>query len=263
MLAVLSPAKSLDLEPTDRALDFTQPALLDETLALMRTTRKLKPADLARLMSISDKLAELNYDRFQAFETPFTAANAKPAALMFAGDTYAGLKAPELDDDALRWAQDHLGILSGLYGLIRPLDLIQPYRLEMGTRLATRRGANLYSFWGDRITKRINAMTEAHADRTLVNLASNEYFKAVRPEHLAGGVVTAVFKEIKDGQPRMIGLTAKRARGMMARWIVAGRVDRREGLKDFAVDDYAFQPALSSDTDWVYTRAWRTAAGFV
>ncbi|TNF23495.1 MAG: peroxide stress protein YaaA [Deltaproteobacteria bacterium] len=263
MLAVLSPAKSLDLTPTDRALDFTQPALLDETLTLMGTTRNLSPGDLKGLMRISDKLAELNHERFQSFATPFTRTNAKPAALMFAGDTYAGLKAPELDDDALRWAQDHLGILSGLYGLVRPLDLIQPYRLEMGTRLATERGDNLYAFWGDRIAERINALTAGHADRTLVNLASNEYFKAVRQDVLAGGALTMSFKEIKDGSARVIGLVAKRARGMMARWMVEQRVDRRDGLKDFAVDDYAFQPGLSSDHEWVFTRPWRTAAGFV
>jgi len=263
MLAVLSPAKSLDLEPSPRDLAPTQPALLDETLTLMKTARRLKPADLKALMKISDNLAELNHERFQSFSTPFTPDNAKPAALMFAGDTYAGLKATELDDEQLTWAQDHLGILSGLYGIVRPLDLIQPYRLEMGTRLATRRGNNLYAFWGDRIAKRINAMTEGHADRTLVVLASNEYAKAVPPKALAGGAVTMAFKEIKDGAPRVIGLVAKRARGMMARWMIEQRVDRREGLKDFDVADYAYRPDLSSDQEYVFTRAWRTAAGFV
>lgn len=262
MLAVLSPAKSLDLAPLARDLPVTEPRLGEDIAALSEVTRRLGPADLKGLMGISDNLAELNHERFQRFSWPFTRDNAKPAALTFAGDTYAGLKAHELDDDALRWAQDHLGILSGLYGLLRPLDLMQAYRLEMGTRLATPRGKNLYAFWGDRVTREIDRLTEGHADRTLVNLASNEYARVIALDRLAGGHVTPVFKEIKDGRPRVIGLVAKRARGMMARWIIDQRVTRREQLRDFTVDDYAFAPSLSTEREWVFTRSWRTAAGF-
>ena len=264
MLSVLSPAKSLDESPLNRpTLPLTTPALLADTELLVKKARSLKPAALAELMDLSPALAELNHARFQAFSLPHTAQNAKPAALLFAGDTYAGLKAPTLDDDALRWAQDRLGLLSGLYGLLRPLDLIQPHRLEMGTALPTRRGKTLYAFWGDRITDRVNALTAGHADRTLVVLASAEYAKAIRPARLAGPRLTMSFEEVKDGAPRVIGLVAKRARGMMARWIIEQRLDRAEGLKDFAVDDYAFAPTRSTADTWVFSRPWRTAAGFV
>jgi cytoplasmic iron level regulating protein YaaA (DUF328/UPF0246 family) len=261
MLAVVSPAKKLDMEPLPRAIEATLPVLLEETERLIKTTRRLRAKDLKALMGISDKLAELNHARFQTFSTPFDTENAKPAAFTFNGDVYLGLNAASLEDGDLEWAQDHLAILSGLYGLLRPMDLIQPYRLEMGTRLKTRRGKDLYAFWGDRITKRIQAQLGEHADPTLVNLASKEYFNAVNPKRLPGPVVTPAFKEVRDGKARMLSFFAKRARGLMARYMVRHRIDRPEGLKDFDVDGYRYDPSLSTDTMWTFTRPQPPPAG--
>ena len=254
MLAVVSPAKKLDTTDIGRALSFTQPSLLGDTEQLIDTTKSLKPADLQSLMGISEKLATLNHDRFQAFQTPFTEANAKAAALMFNGDTYVGLNASTLSDESLEWAQDRLAILSGLYGILRPLDLIQPYRLEMGTKLKTERGKSLYEFWGNRITTQIQAQLENHKDPTLVNLASNEYFKSVQTKALPGTVITPAFKEVRDGKPKMISFMAKRARGMMARYIIDHRIESPDGLKQFDVDGYAFTPDLSDETTWTFIR---------
>jgi len=254
MLAVVSPAKKLDTTTLERTLPFTQPSLLNDTEILVQQAKRLKPAALQTLMGISENLASLNHDRFQQFSTPFTEQNAKPAALIFNGDTYTGLDAPTLSSEDLAWAQDHVAILSGLYGILRPLDLIQPYRLEMGTRMKTRRGANLYEFWGDRITKQIKERLADHEDQTIVNLASIEYFKSVKPNALSGSVITPSFKEMRDGKLKMISFMAKRARGMMARHIIDGRIDRPEGLKDFQTDGYRFDAATSSDTTWSFIR---------
>jgi len=260
MLAVLSPAKSLHLDIPTRGLSTTIPPLMGDVEILSKTTRRLSKKDLRRLMGISEDLAELNHQRFQDLTLPFDESNAWPAALTFAGDVYIGLDAPTLADADLAWAQDRVAILSGLYGVLRPLDLMQPYRLEMGTRLKTRRGKDLYAFWGERITKALNAMTQGHEDRTIVNLASMEYFKAVKPKKLAGGVVSIAFKEVKDGVPKVISFTAKRSRGMMARWIIEERVDRREGLRDFALEDYRFLAEDSSEDAYVFQRPWRSLA---
>ena len=254
MLAVVSPAKKLDTSSLNRALPLTQPGLLEDTEALMRTTRGLKASDLQSLMSISENLATLNHERFQSFSTPFTVDNSKPAALMFNGDTYTGLDASTLSDADLTWAQDHLAILSGLYGILRPLDLIQPYRLEMGTRLKTDRGTNLYQFWGELITNQIAGRVEEHADQTLVNLASQEYFKSVKTASLPGATITPAFKEMRENGPKMISFMAKRARGMMARYIIEGRVDRPEGLKDFTSGGYTFDPEASTETTLTFIR---------
>jgi len=255
MIALVSPAKKLDTAPTELNLPFSQPPLLEKAEELMKTTRRLGPEDLRNLMGISEKLAELNHARFQDFQTPFTPANAKPAALTFNGDVYLGFEAASLSAEDLAWAQDHVGILSGLYGLLRPLDLMQPYRLEMGTRLQTRRGKDLYAFWGDRITEALNAQLAPHTDRTIVNLASQEYFKAVKPKILQGAVVTPVFKEIREGGPKVISFMAKRARGLMTRFMVQQRLDRPDGLKNFAAEGYRYDPALSDLTRWTFTRA--------
>ena len=254
MLAVVSPAKKLDTDALGRNLKLTQPGLLVETERLIATAKKLAPKDLQSLMGISEKLASLNHARFQAFSTPFTADNAKPAALMFAGDTYTGLAASTLSGADLDWAQHHLGILSGLYGLLRPLDLIQPYRLEMGTKLKTQRGKNLYQFWGDRITDALSDRVVDHEDKTIINLASVEYFKSVKTTALPGPVITPVFKELRDGGPKIISFMAKRARGMMARHIIAGRIDRPEGLRAFTEGDYRFDSESSTDTVYTFTR---------
>ncbi|MEC8191143.1 MAG: peroxide stress protein YaaA [Myxococcota bacterium] len=254
MLAVLSPAKKLDTAPHGRGVSPTQPALLGDAVTLADTAKRLATGDLQALMGISENLATLNRDRFQQFSTPFTDTNAKPAVLTFNGDTYTGFDAASLSDADLQWSQDRVAILSGLYGLLRPLDLIQPYRLEMGTRLANPKGANLYEFWGGRITEQLAQRVRDHADSSLINLASNEYFKSVHTAALPGAVITPAFKEIREGQPKMISFMAKRARGMMARFIVEERLDRPEGLKDFSLGGYAYDPALSTDTTWTFTR---------
>ncbi len=254
MLAIISPAKRLESDPIPSPVPATQPTLLAETQELMKTTRKLSADQLQTLMKISEKLADLNHGRFQEFNTPFTVDNAKPADLLFNGDTYVGLDAKSLSAEDLSYAQDHVAILSGLYGLLRPMDLIQPYRLEMGTRLETPRGTNLYAFWGDRITKAVNTMLAGQAERTLVNLASTEYFSAIQPADVDGRVLTPAFLQIREGVPKMLGMMAKRARGTMARYICTHRVEHAEGLKDFHEDGYVYREDLSEDDRWVFAR---------
>ena len=253
MYALLSPAKRLDLAPFP-APPTTLPDLLEDSEALVKKARTLSKKKLGELMKISDSLAELNKERFENWSAPFTSDNAKAAALSFAGDTYVGLDATSLSEDDLLWAQDRVGILSGLYGVLRPLDLIQPYRLEMGTSLATRRGKNLYAFWGERLTALINERLADHQDPTVINLASKEYFTAVKPQLLTGSVVTPSFKEIKDGKAKVIGFMAKKARGMMARHIIQNRLESPEDLKAFNAGGYRFQPEQSDAQTWVFTR---------
>lgn len=254
MLAVISPAKKLNLDPVDVELKPTQPRLLDDAAILAQQAKQLSAADLESLMGISAKLAKLNFERFQSFSLPFTSENAKPAALTFNGDTYVGLDAPTLTTADLVYAQEHVGILSGLYGLLLPMDLMQPYRLEMGTSFNNPRGANLYRFWGDSVTEELNGITAQHADRTLVNLASNEYFKAVNTKKLSGPLVTPVFKEEKEGKSRVISFMAKRARGMMARYLIEERIETPTGLKRFSTGGYRFQPSESDESRFVFSR---------
>ncbi len=256
MIALLSPAKTLDLSRhRDAELPFSTPALDREAERMMVKAKNLSRRKLRALMDIGKDLADQNWQRHQEFETPHTPANAHRAALCFAGDVYWGLDARTLDEPTLVWAQDHLAILSGLYGMLRPLDLMQPYRLEMGTKIASRRGKNLYDFWGKSVTDRLNEVTAGHPDRTVVNLASNEYSSVVRPRKLKGPFITIAFKEIKPAGPQMIGVVAKRSRGKMARWFVQQRVDSAQGLKDFDVDNYRFDPALSDANTWCFSRA--------
>ena len=250
MLVVLSPAKNLDVEPVNVSLQATQPELMSETRELVDTCKQLSPANLASLMSISDKLAILNVERFNSFEFPFTQDNAKPAVLTFNGDVYTGLDAESLSEDDLTFAQQHLRILSGLYGVLRPLDLMQAYRLEMGTRLDNPKGKNLYEFWGDKVTEQLNAEQQP----IMVNLASNEYFKVVSKKLLSAPVITPVFKDTKNGNLKVISFFAKKARGLMARYIIENRITDVEQLKQFDVAGYAFDAPLSSATEWVFTR---------
>ncbi|MFT6559468.1 peroxide stress protein YaaA [Sneathiella sp.] len=254
MLAVISPAKKMDFDRSNLPVLHTELSLQPDTVELLETARNLTAADLQSLMKISEDLGELNYQRFQAMKFPFTPDNAKQAAFAFNGDTYAGFEAATLSDDDLAYAQDHVRILSGLYGLVRPLDLIQPYRLEMGTRLRNSRGNNLYEFWGDILTDQLNAELEKQKHPILVNVASNEYFKAVKPKNLKFPVITPVFKEVKGDVAKVIGFPAKRARGMMARYISQNRVETAEGLKDFSEAGYVFQPNLSSETEYQFHR---------
>lgn len=252
MLVVLSPAKTLDFTPAAEDLPATRPELTKDTAELAKTARRLTRADLRRLMGISDKLADLNWERFQSFDP--SCDGGLQAALAFAGDVYDGLAARSLSLDQLADAQERVRILSGLYGLLRPLDCIQPYRLEMGVSLRTRRGGTLYDFWGDRIAKALRAATDGHDDPTIVNCASLEYFGAVDAKALKRPVVTAHFKEEKDGQARIVSFYAKKARGLMARFAVVNRVGRAEDLKAFDLDGYRFDAAGSTETDWTFVR---------
>ena len=253
MLIVLSPAKRLDFTEADPALPASARRLHEDTASLARTARGRTVSELRQLMSISEDLARLNHERFQAFDAG--SMGGVQAALAFAGDVYEGLKAREIDAAGLTWAQDHVRIVSGLYGLLRPLDRIQPYRLEMGTRLKTRRGDSLYDFWGDRISKQLNADTEGLADPVLVNLASQEYFGAVDAKALKLPVVTPQFRESKDGESRIISFFAKKARGGMTRFAIDERIERAKDLKAFDRDGYRFDKAASSDTDWIFIRS--------
>tara|TARA_Y100000296_G_scaffold40691_1_gene46976 strand:- start:773 stop:1549 length:777 start_codon:yes stop_codon:yes gene_type:complete len=254
MLVVVSPAKNLDFESEIPVSQFTQPAMLEDTERLMEVCRTLSPADLSSLMKISDKLATLNANRFAEFSTPFTQENARQAMYAFNGDVYTGLDAYSLDSDTVEYAQIHLRILSGLYGLLRPLDLMQAYRLEMGTKLANPEGKDLYAFWDDRITYVLNKALEAQGDNVLINLASNEYFKAVKKKSLDGMIITPIFKDCKNGQYKIISFFAKKARGLMARYILENRVEDVEGLKNFDVDGYRFSEEQSSSTELVFLR---------
>ena len=254
MLIVLSPAKRLDFTETDPALPATAPRFGDDIASLSRTAKRQTKADLRKLMSISEDLAKLNQQRFKAFDPEATDVGIQ-AVMAFAGDVYQGLDARSLDAKSLDWAQSHLRILSGLYGLLRPLDRIQPYRLEMGVRLKTKRGNSLYDFWDDRISKRLNLDAEGQPHAVLVNLASQEYFGAVDAKALKIPVVTPNFRENKDGESRIISFFAKKARGTMARFAIDERIENPTDLKAFDRDGYKFDKSLSSDTDWIFTRS--------
>ena len=254
MLLVISPAKTLDFDTAPVTRKHTQPQLLDHSTELMTALRPLTPDRLSELMSISPALGELNWQRNEQWAAPFSMSNAKQALLAFRGDVYTGLEADSFDADDFAFAQQHLRILSGLYGLLRPLDLIQPYRLEMGTALANPRGANLYQFWGEIITTALNKDLK-RANGPLINLASGEYFKAVHPKALADDVVTPIFKERKSGSDyKIVSFSAKRARGMMSAFIIRNRLDDPDEMRRFDDAGYRFNSKLSRDNDWVFTR---------
>jgi cytoplasmic iron level regulating protein YaaA (DUF328/UPF0246 family) len=234
----------------------TQPDFQADAVRLSKTAKNLTLGGLRSLMDISDDLARLNRDRFRTFAAEPTMDMTKPAALAFNGDTYQGLEAKTLDEADLNWAQDHLRILSGLYGLLRPLDAIQPYRLEMGSRLKTRRGKSLYDYWGDDIAKALNAQAATVETDTLVNCASQEYFGAADRKALKLRVITPQFMEIKDGKPRIVSFFAKRARGAMARFLTEQRATSADQIKDFATGGYAFDPDLSEGDKWVFVRPY-------
>ncbi len=254
MLLVLSPAKALDYESPLPTAKFTEPRLLAEAARLIDLLRPLSPADIASLMSLSDPLAALNHARYADWSQPFTPGNARPAVFAFNGDVYDGLSASTLPSRSLDWLQGNVRILSGLYGLLRPLDLMQAYRLEMGTKLGNPRGKDLYAFWGERITELLNADLQAARAGVLVNLASEEYFRSVKPALLDVPVVQPVFEEWKGGRYRIISFYAKRARGLMARYAAERRLADVEALKAFDVEDYAFAAEASDDTTWVFRR---------
>ena len=254
MLMLISPAKTLDFDTPPVTEKASQPDFLDQSRELLAVLRDLAPQDLSALMGISDKLGQLNYDRFQQWHTPFTPDNAKQAALAFKGDVYTGLEAEQFNAKDFDFAQKHLRILSGLYGILRPLDLIQPYRLEMGTKLTNPRGDNLYQFWGERLTHALNSELADMKNPVVINLASNEYFKSVQPKGLQAPLITPVFKDWKNGQYKIISFYAKKARGLMAAYAIRHRLQRAEDLKAFDSDGYVYNSTLSSDKQWVFTR---------
>ncbi|MGC9386134.1 MAG: peroxide stress protein YaaA [Hydrogenovibrio sp.] len=253
MLFLVSPAKALDESPAPDSVPASEAAFLTQAQQLVDELKPLGPVDLAGLMHLSDALAELNYQRFQDWQWPFD-AQAKQAVLLFKGDVYQGLEASSLTPSQLTYLQNHLRILSGLYGLLKPLDRILPYRLEMGTKLANAKGKDLYAFWGDQITDVLNQQLAEQDSHLVVNLASNEYFKAVNKKQLQAEVITPQFKDWKNGQYKMISFYAKRARGLMARYAALNQVEQVEDLKYFEADGYRFAPDLSSEKNWVFTR---------
>ena len=254
MIIVISPAKNLDYETATPTQQYTQPELLTDSTELADVCKKLTPLDLSNLMHISDKLAGLNAARFADWTNSFTLENAKQALFAFNGDVYTGLDAYTLKAKDIDYAQQHLRILSGLYGLLKPLDLMMPYRLEMGTKLANPRGANLYQFWGSIITNKLNESAEAIDADILVNLASNEYFKSVKAKEFNGKIIAPDFKDWKNGQYKTISFFAKKARGMMARYIIENKIETVEGLLEFELAGYQYNPDLSTDIKPVFTR---------
>ena len=254
MLVVISPAKRLDW--AERNVTMTDPEFKQDAARLARTARNLSLGKLKDLMDLSDDLARLNRDRFRAFSDVPDTVHLRPAALAFAGDTYQGLEADSLDPDELDWAQDHLRILSGLYGLLRPLDGIQPYRLEMGSRLKTRRGKNLYDYWRDQLSKNLNTQADVIGSGVLLNCASQEYFGAVAPKALKPKVITPQFMEDKGAGPKIVSFFAKKARGLMARYVIQKRLQNPESLKDFDTGGYAYQPELSTPEKPVFVRPY-------
>lgn len=254
MLTVISPAKTLDFTSQLPTSKHTMPEFLEHSEILVKKLSRLSQRALGDLMGISDELAALNRQRYADWSLPFSTENARPAMFTFNGEVYTGLNANTFRAGEIRFAQNHLRILSGLYGLLRPLDLIQAYRLEMGTKLATRRGRNLYEFWGDTITTAVNEALSGQKRPILVNLASNEYFKAIKPNLLDGQVLTPVFKEIKGGKSRTIATFAKQARGRMASWMIHNGIDHPDELRQFDLDGYDFKAEESSDHQLIFTR---------
>ena len=254
MLTVISPAKTLDFESPALTEEFTQPVHLHQSRKLMRLLRTKSSSDLAKLMNVSTAIADLNVTRNKRWKTPFKPENAKQALFAFRGDVYIGLDADSMNSDNIQFAQNHLRMLSGLYGLLRPLDLMQPYRLEMGSRLATDQGSNLYQFWDMRITKALNSELKATNSKVLLNLASNEYFKAVKPKSIRGRIISPVFKDYHQVEYQMIGFFAKKARGLMARYIIDEQINEVDAIKDFNREGYIYSPSLSNEAEWVFTR---------
>lgn len=254
MLMVVSPAKDLDLTSSTHSLPNTMPELLADAVLLADTCKQLTPADLSSLMHISDKLAGLNAARFTQWHTPFTSDNAKAALFMFNGDVYQGLAAQSLKEDELLFAQQHLRILSGLYGVLRPLDLMQPYRLEMGTKLVNSRGKDLYAFWQAQISAALQRQLQALDSTVLLNLASQEYFKAVNVKLLQARIITPEFRDYKNGQYKIISFYAKKARGLMARFVIQQRLSTPESLLTFNLDGYYYSAEHSTADKPVFLR---------
>ena len=254
MLIVVSPAKTLDYESALPTEEFSRPAHLKQSQLLINRLRDFSALDLSELMHISTKIAELNVERNHRWKTPFNLKNSRQAMFAFKGDVYTGLDAYGMSEQNIQFAQQHLRILSGLYGLLRPLDLMQPYRLEMGSRLETSAAKNLYLFWDMQITDAINKQLKAIQAETLINLASNEYFKAIKPAKIKAQIITPAFKDFKNGEYKMIGFYAKKARGLMTRYIIDHELTQVEAIKGFDSEGYQFNLAMSEGNNWVFTR---------
>jgi hypothetical protein len=254
MITILSPAKKLDEKSNPTTKNYSQPVLLEDSKILVNEIRNLSPDDIQSIMKVSRDIAEMNFERYARWNTPFDLGNAKQAILMFNGQAYNGLDAKSMKEKELEFAKDHVRILSGLYGMLRPLDLIQSYRLEMGTKLANSRGADLYEFWGNKITNQLNEDFKKHDQKYLINLASEEYFKSINPKKLDAEIITPVFKEKKGQQYKTIAVYAKKARGMMTRFIIDHQIEEPEALKSFDLEGYHFNADLSTKKQWVFTR---------
>ena len=254
MKIILSPAKSLDYQTPALTNTYTQPSFLNDSLELIDQLQTLSPKQVSGLMHISDKLGELNYQRFQDWSLPLTPKTAKQCLFAFTGDVYQGLEAQSMTEQDIEFAQRHLRILSGLYGILKPLDLILPYRLEMGTKFNNNRGNNLYSFWGTQLIEALNAELEQEANPYLINLASNEYSKAVKLKQISAEVITPVFKDEKNGAYKIISFYAKKARGLMSRYIISNGITLAKDIKGFDLGGYTYNPKLTAGNDWVFTR---------
>ena len=254
MLTVISPAKTLDFDTPPTTRKATQPQFIERSAQLVEDARELSPEDIRELMGVSENIARLNHQRFMNWGVPFSLDNAKQSLLAFKGDVYTGLEADTLSTAQLNFAQKHLRILSGLYGLLRPLDLMQPYRLEMGLKFANRGGSNLYEFWGDAITRALNNQLQKSGTRVLVNLASNEYFKSIQARALDAEVITPVFKDLKGDKYKIISFYAKKARGQMARFIIENELNEPDGMRKFKTDGYRYNKAESTARELVFTR---------
>lgn len=254
MLIVISPAKTLDFETAPTTQEFTQPELLKESKKLISELKKLEPAEVSSLMKISDKLGTLNYLRFNEWKTPFNLKNAKQALLAFKGDVYTGIEAESFSKQDLNFAQKHLRILSGLYGVLKPLDLMQAYRLEMGTQFENKQGKDLYQFWGGKLTEQINKDLKAAKSNVLINLASNEYFKSLQASDIDAEIIVPVFKDFKNGKYKIISFYAKKARGLMSAYIIKNRLKKPEDIKAFNIDGYKYSKSESNGNNWVFLR---------
>lgn len=254
MLIVISSAKILDFNPHRIAHDYTQPVFLNQSEQLMGSLRKLRPKEISELLDVNSSIAALNFERYANWHVPFTPENAKQAILTFKGEVYRGLRAWTLSNDDLAYAQDHLRILSGLYGLLRPLDLMQPYRLEMGIKLKTNKASDIYRFWGDSITEKLNEALKPMEKPVLINLASAEYFKVINKKKLAATIITPEFMEGKQGQYKSIVVYLKKARGMMSRFILKHQLTDPEDIKGFDEEGYLYNPRLSKGNNWIFTR---------
>ena len=254
MLMLLSPSKTVDYETPATTDSFSIPENLEKSSELVKVLKQKSFLDLMELMQVSQKIAELNVERFNQWKLPFSTENAKQAVLAFKGDVYTGLDAPALSENRLAYTQSHLRILSGLYGLLRPLDLMQPYRLEMGLKLTTKKSDNLYQFWGEKITDALNVLLAKQDEPVLINLASNEYFKSVQKKNLDGRLITPEFKDWKNGKYKMISFFVKKARGLMVRYAIDHNIQEAEGLQNFDYDGYHFNIELSQADKWVFSR---------